>query len=430
MSPVDGCFARATSDNCHGRMVGRVKTRVEPDAGAPTAAARATRRLNRGVTATWWYTVSAIIFFELVIVCVWLVTLLDAGMATGVLLGIGIGGLLWLVSTLPLLFDYRHRTDAAASPPWRRPLAPLMGAGLYGALAVVITGSWLVGLLPVAQSLMLLNWPRGVRLRVVLAVTILLGCAWVIDARDAFATGGALGDASRWVLLGLYSIFLPAMTVVSLWWWDVLVTLDHARASEARLAATQERLRVATDVHDLQGHHLQVIALQLELTEKLLSRDPEAALETLRAARTSVDDARQGTRDLATRFRSVPLRDEIENARDLLTAAGIATEASVGPDVERAPTSAFGPVIRETTTNILRHGGGRRARLSLRHVGDAWRFEISNDVASDAARSGDGAGLEGIDRRVSEAGGRLEVLQEKEDFTIIVTIPAQQERRP
>ena len=404
-----------------------MKSPAEPDAGPLTAAARATVRLNRGITATWWYTASAVILFELLIVFLWLVTLLAGGLQAGQLLAVGVGGLLWSASTVQLLVDYRHRSDAAASASWRRVLAPLAIAVLYGALAIALSGSWLVGLLPIAQSLMLLHWPSGVRIRAVLAVTLLLGCACFVDAQGAFADGGRLEDVSSFALLGFYSIFLPGMTVASLWWWDVLVTLDLARASEARLAATQERLRVATDVHDLQGHHLQVIALQLELTEKLMTRDPDAALETLRAARASVDEARQGTRDLATRFRSVPLRDEIANARDLLIAAGIATEASLGPDVDQAPSSDFGPVIRETTTNILRHGGGRRARLSLGLVDDAWRYEISNDVLPDAVAGRDGAGLEGIERRVSEANGRLEVLRQKEDFTVIVTIPARQE---
>lgn len=411
-------------------MVGRVKSRPHPDAGTASVDALARLRVNRGITATWWYTVSAIIVFELVVVFAWLATLLDAGAEPWVVFTIGIGGLLWLASTLFLLFDYRLRADPAAAPTWRRSLGPLIIAALLGLVAVVITGSWLIGLLPVAQSLMLLNWPRGVRLRLVVAVTILLGCVWIIDAQGVFVDGGSLGVPSSWAPIGLSSTILPAMTVVSLWWWDVLVTLDLARAAESRLAATQERLRVATDVHDLQGHHLQVIALQLELTEKLLARDPDAARETLRAARTSVDEARQGTRDLATRFRSVPLHDEIANARDLLTAAGIETEASVDPDADEAPASDFGPVIRETTTNILRHGGGRRARLMLGRVGDDWRYEISNDVASDAPIGRDGAGLEGIERRVAEAGGRLEVRHDKEDFTITVTIPAQQEQRP
>jgi two-component system sensor histidine kinase DesK len=226
--------------------------------------------------------------------------------------------------------------------------------------------------------------------------------------------------------------------VLSLWWWDVLIALDRARISEARLASTQERLNVATDVHDLQGHHLQVIALQLELAERLLPADPGAALEQLQAARISVDDARQGTRDLATRFRSVPLPDEVANARDLLRAAGIAADMVIGPDVSGAPASVFGPVIRETTTNVLRHGGGRRARMSLTRQGDLWTYEIRNDTATapvraDRLSSDDpdplstgtrrGTGLEGIARRAGEVGGSLEVIADDEEFTVIVTAP-------
>ena len=137
----------------------------------------------------------------------------------------------------------------------------------------------------------------------VLAATALLVALAVIDVR---LTLGLMRRPDLVPAESLLSVTLPPMTVSSLWWWDVLVTLDRARASEAKLAATQERLRLATDVHDLQGHHLQVIALQLELAERLMPRDPEAGMEQLRAARASVDDARQGTRDLATRFRVRP----------------------------------------------------------------------------------------------------------------------------
>jgi two-component system sensor histidine kinase DesK len=217
------------------------------------------------------------------------------------------------------------------------------------------------------------------------------------------------------------------------------LVLDRARVSEARLAATQERLAVATDVHDLQGHHLQVIALQLELAERLLPDDRDAALEQLRAARLSVDEARQGTRDLATRFRTVPLPDELANARDLLRAAGLTVEAVIDVDADTAPASVFGPVIRETTTNVLRHGGGRRARLALTRVDDEWRYKISNDVPApllpvtapspdDAGahpvRTRQGTGLEGTARRAADAGGSMEVIAGDDDFTVIVTVPA------
>ena len=128
----------------------------------------------------------------------------------------------------------------------------------------------------------------------------------------------------------------------------------------------------------------------------------------------------------------MPLRDELANAVDLLRAADARAEAVVDPDSSLAPASVLGPVIRETTTNVLRHGGGRWARLALTRVDGAWRYEISNDAAgpdapADPAVGGGGSGLEGIARRAAEAGGNLEVLQENETFTVVVTVPAGEE---
>lgn len=379
--------------------------------------------LTRGITATWWYTVSAILLFELILVMVWFSALGEAGVDAWAVLAVVLGALVWIASTLALLADYRHRTEAAPVARWRRALAPLAVAAAYGVVVWIASGSWAIALLPLMQAVVLLNWPSGVRLRVVLAVTLLLAGLWVIDARLGFEQVGGVTAEPSWWLVGFYTTFLPLMTVVSLWWWDVLITLDRARASEAKLAATQERLRLATDVHDLQGHHLQVIALQLELAERLISRDPAASLQHLQTARASVDEARQGTRDLATRFRSVPLRDELANAVDLLRAAGTRAEASVARDADDAPGDVLGPVIRETTTNVLRHGGGGWARLSLARDGSGWRYEISNDIAVDATATGDGAGLDGLLRRAADAGGTLDVQCEGGEFTVVMTVP-------
>ncbi|MFJ4173228.1 sensor histidine kinase [Microbacterium sp. NPDC089696] len=388
--------------------------------GDPPPGARA---LARGITATWWYTVSAVVFIEVFLVFAWALRALATPVDPVAMLVVGIGGIIWLLSTTVLLSAYRHRVENGPGFPWARIAVPLLVAVAYGVAAGLAANSWLFGVMPLAQSVVLLNWQRGVRVRVVGLVTlVMVGFAFIDGARGAMA-----GGFPDW-LPSLYAILIPAMSVSSLWWWDVLVTLDRARASEARLAATQERLRVATDVHDLQGHHLQVIALQLELAERLMTRDPDAGLEQLRAARGSVDEARQGTRDLATRFRSVPLGDEVANARDLLSAAGLQVEADIAPDADEAPASALGPVIRETTTNVLRHGAGVRARLALKREAGAWRYEVWNDVDPDAEREAVGSGLDGVRRRIAEAGGTIEVQDEGEDFAVIVTVPAEDPR--
>jgi two-component system, NarL family, sensor histidine kinase DesK len=385
--------------------------------------ARTALRLARSISATWWYVALAIVVSQLVIVILLVDTLVEGGFGRLTSAAVGVGGLLWWLATLPLLLDYRHRTVDAPLLAWRRHLPPLLFSAAYGLAAGLVTGVWVVGVLPLIQVAMLVNWPPGVRLRVVLAATALLVALAVIDVRLTLGESAA----TNWPQVLFLSAILPIVTVTSLWWWDVLVALDRARASEAKLSATQERLRLATDVHDLQGHHLQVIALQLELAERLMPRDPAAGMEQLRAARASVDDARQGTRDLATRFRSVPLRDELANAVDLLRAAGTRAEATVDPDASLAPASALGPVVRETTTNVLRHGGGRWARLSLTRTDGSWRYEIVNDVAADAPDlpgNAGGAGLDGIARRASEVDGDLEVRRDGETFTVVVTVPA------
>jgi two-component system sensor histidine kinase DesK len=395
----------------------------QPDPASASEAAEARRALvlTRSINVTWWYVASSVVFFELMVAVFSVAAVVEAGAGNVARAAVGVTALLWWLATLLPLFEYRRRTAAPALVIWRHHLAPFVAAAVFGLLAGLITGQWVAGVLPLIQVLMLLNWPPGVRLRMVLAATALLVALAVIDFR--LASGESMSASG--FQLGVFAVMLPAVTVSSLWWWDVLVALDRARASEAKLAATQERLRLATDVHDLQGHHLQVIALQLELAERLMPRDPDAGMEQLRAARASVDDARQGTRDLATRFRSVPLSDELANAVDLLRAAGTKVEATVAPDASLAPASALGPVIRETTTNVLRHGGGKWARLSLTRTDGSWRYEISNDAAVDAPENDDGAGLDGIARRAAEADGNLDVHREDRTFTVVVTVPAE-----
>lgn len=385
------------------------------------------RQLARGITATWWYTLGGVLFMELMLVFFWTALAFAVPGTTVPGIVVGASGLVWCASTILLLRHYRHRFDAEPGIARTTVLLPMAIAVAFGAVAGVMVGSWQLALMPVVQSLALLNWPAGVRYRVTIAAVLVMGVLGYIDARDAMS--------GVWWMPVAYTALLPLMTVSTLWWWDVLHTIDRARASEARLAATQERLRVATDVHDLQGHHLQVIALQLELAERLMPTDREAGMEQLRAARASVDDARQGTRDLATRFRSVPLGDELANAKDLLQAAGLEVESRIAHDADAAPASALGPIIREATTNVLRHGAGGRARLLLDRDGDGdgdgstWRLVVANDASDGQEPALDGSGIAGMRRRATDVGGTLEAVRRDSEFVVTVTVPGGEDAR-
>ena len=73
--------------------------------------------------------------------------------------------------------------------------------------------------------------------------------------------------------LGLM-VFTAWTTLGPLWAWDVAGRLHRAQGLAAELAVKDERLRFAADLHDIQGHHLQVIAVKSELAARLAEVDP------------------------------------------------------------------------------------------------------------------------------------------------------------
>ncbi|MDY0829703.1 histidine kinase [Microbacterium sp. BG28] len=372
--------------------------------------------VGRGVRATWWYTFSSAVFFALGTLTVWAIPTWATASAAERVVFVA-ASVAWLVAFVMTGLDY-FRADAAGRRRWVRFAAFALGAAAAIAIAFV-TGGITLALALVGALVCTLPWPPGVRARVTGLVTVVLAAVAVIEYLRAVEGEATLVYGPIFVLF-MFPVALPITVVSMLWWWDIVRELDRARLTEAKLAATQERLRLASDVHDLQGHHLQVVALQLELAERL-SADPPAALAHIRAARREVDEARVGTRALAARFRGVPLPDELANAADLLRAAGLDVELAVSADAAGAPSGTLGPVVRESTTNILKHGGGRFARLSLERDATGWRYRAENDRGHAAV--GRGAGIDGMTARLAEAQGALVTELDGDVFVLDVRVP-------
>ncbi|WP_424447156.1 sensor histidine kinase [Microbacterium arborescens] len=392
----------------------------------PSASSPAT--LAREVVATSWYIAVSIVFFTMSALAVWALWVfvvtrrLDQPLLT---VGYAAGAVAVLVATIILLARYRRDgdvSDADRVPRLRRFTSWPVALGIVGAVVIgVTTTSFLFAGSVLATVLCLVRWGPGVRWRGVVLAEIALVVLWFAERSRLAAT--APGAESMGFALATFGIALPGTIALSLWSWDVVLELNRARATESRLAATQERLRLAGELHDLQGHHLQVIALQLELAERMLARDPDAAAEQIRLARASVDAARTGTRELAGRFRGVPLPDELANAADLLRAAGLTVRLDVSADAVLAPADILGPVIRECTTNVLKHGGGAWAELRLGRDDGYWRLSFANDRGPGSAL-GEGSGLESIAHRVGVVGGDLRTGRHDDRFEVVVTVPA------
>ncbi|MCC4907525.1 sensor histidine kinase [Microbacterium sp. cx-59] len=386
------------------------------------------RALARSVTATWWYTVGGIVFFGVVATLQWLVWILvrhdeGAGLSWRLALA-GISLIVVHAGVVFLLRGYRPVVLAGGDEERGRLPRPdaiaLVGVVMGGVLLGLAAGSWMAGASIFAYALSVRPWLPGIRWRVILAVTVALVAVWVAEASWSDLSHV---EPNGFFVPALFATMLPVIAASSLWWWDIVLELDRARQAESLLAATRERLRLANDVHDLQGHHLQVIALQLELAQRLIDRDPEAAAAEITRAQAAVDAARQGTRDLAAAFRGVPLPDELANAVDLLRSAGVDVHPEVDAAAVDAPADVLGPIVRESVTNVLKHGSGRWARLSLERDAAQWVYRIANDETGED-ETGDGSGLAGMTERANAVGGDIRVGRSADTFELTVSLPA------
>ena len=261
----------------------------------------------------------------------------------------------------------------------------------------------------------------GVALSVLLAVrgwrrADLVAAGLLVVAAAAAATAAGLPQyATPWLrpLVALFFLAFPAATDLGqIWMLRVFDRLEEARRLAEELATTRERVRIAAELHDVQGHSLHAIAMHAELTERLVGADPEAAARHARTVRTLAADALAETRALVRGYRDADLAGELRNAAGLLRAAGadaeVVGDASVVPAVHAV---LLGPVVREAATNVLRHSDPSRVRFTVRRAGDRTELDVYNDGVPDEPAAADphgGTGLAGVRDRIGKRGGDVE----------------------
>ncbi|MGE0464345.1 MAG: sensor histidine kinase [Vicinamibacterales bacterium] len=211
------------------------------------------------------------------------------------------------------------------------------------------------------------------------------------------------------------AVFVPMIGFVNLHDAEVRrrdASLRMAQDEIARLAALEERDRIAADLHDLLGQSLSVITLKADLAAKLIDRDPaRAAVEVADAARVSrqaLADVRQAVQG----FRTATMAGELSRARSVLLPAGVdlhvdaAAVTRIAADaLSREAEHALALALREAVTNVVRHARARRCTISVAREGTAVRLVVQDDgVGGDVTA---GSGLTGMKRRIEDAGGSL-----------------------
>lgn len=250
---------------------------------------------------------------------------------------------------------------------------------------------------------------------------------WPVGAGLAFAASWPAGEATLQAALtdsGM-TVLCAASLYAQIWICEVAERLDHARHVERSAAVTGERQRFAAELHDIQGHNLQVIALKSELAERLAETDPVQAAMQMREVQALARQALGDTRDIVQGYRAVSLGTEVTNAARVLAAAGVtpSIEPSAGlPPLPPAVEKLLGLVVRECTTNVLRHSSASRCEISLAAEPGAVVLRFVND-APIAGPTGPAGGLAGLSDRLTAAGGCLRTAPTTDAFEVSATLP-------
>jgi two-component system sensor histidine kinase DesK len=190
---------------------------------------------------------------------------------------------------------------------------------------------------------------------------------------------------------------------------SVNAELLEARDELARNAVAEERLRFARDLHDLLGHSLSLIALKSELAGRLAERDPVRAREEMADVEIAARRALAEVRDAVSGYRQVSFAQALAEARSALSAAGITLRGPVRtPSLPGRVDGVLGWVVREATTNVLRHSAAGVVTVDLAADDASAVLTITDDGRGAGAPGAGGAGLTGLGERVEALGGRLE----------------------
>ena len=190
-----------------------------------------------------------------------------------------------------------------------------------------------------------------------------------------------------------------------------------AYATQAEeLAMTQERNRLAREIHDNLGHTLTIVNVQIEAAKVVMDSDPTRALDAMNKAQELTQKGLTRVRESVAALRESPvsnrpLAEAIASLVKEAQSTGLVTELKVAGEpqaLENKVALALYRAAQEGLTNVCRHARASRVDVLLDFQTSEVRLEVRDNGVGAAETTG-GFGLLGIRERVQLLGGRLEI---------------------
>lgn len=215
------------------------------------------------------------------------------------------------------------------------------------------------------------------------------------------------------------------------------VRAEKARAHEEqeKRQASEERLRIARELHDVLGHHLSLINVQAGVGLHLMDNQPEQAREALTAIKTASSEALREVRSvlgvLRTEDEAAPRQPAlgINRLGDLTADAGLPVTTTVTGDPRDLPPEvdrAAYRIVQEALTNVRRHAGSDvSATIAVDYLPTALHLAIRNGggPTPPGAEPSEGTGIAGMRERAQSLGGSLEAGPVDGGYLVSVLLP-------
>ncbi|WP_182256609.1 sensor histidine kinase [Microbacterium esteraromaticum] len=200
------------------------------------------------------------------------------------------------------------------------------------------------------------------------------------------------------------------------------VDLKAASVLLSESARTMERLRISRELHDLIGHQLTVLTLELETARHV--DEAKARVHTERAnevARALLRDVRDTVGQMRTE--APDLERALREMTDTLPGLEVTIDVAPNVHVGERETTALLRAAQEVVTNTLRHADARELWIEVRRDRDSTVILRARDDGRGATQVHFGNGLRGLRERFEELGGGLWV-DGSAGFQVTVRTPA------
>lgn len=343
--------------------------------------------------------------------------------------------LLWgLAYTLPLLWRSTRPDWCAAGVVGAHVIQLIVDHGFNGANLVVPVVMYSVAV-----------WSSRRRAALWLCVGLAGALAAAVDFGGGPRAPGVppVSATVAWIEAGVTAALCGAVVVAS-WLLGMLArqrreaalilaeradALERERAQSVQLAASEERARIAREMHDLVAHSLSVIVVQVDGASYLIDSgegDRDSGLRTARSALGTIGEsarsALQETRRLVGLLRSEEDTPDLAPQACLadlpeliapLRRAGLPVTLTERGDPARTALEASAElaayrIVQESLTNVLKHAGPARVEVDLEHRPETLAIRVTDDGRGAAAPDdGLGHGLVGMQERATAHGGTL-----------------------